>query len=216
MNAQKFVHLHVHSEYSLLDGFGTPKNMIKHAKALGMEALALTDHGAMYGAAEFYKHAKDQGIKPLIGVEAYITNGDHKARSKENMIDTNHLILIAKNEEGYRNLMKLTSIAHVEGYYYRPKVDKETLKKYSKGVICTSGCISGEIASLLLEDNYKKAVETAIWFQGVFGEDYYLELQRHEYEKYVDAAMSVDIKTDMRRMAKNEKGIEEGVLKLSP
>ncbi|MDO8452433.1 MAG: DNA polymerase III subunit alpha [bacterium] len=215
MSDVKFVHLHVHSEYSLLDGFGTPKNMIKHAKSLGMEALALTDHGAMYGAAEFYKHAKDQGIKPLIGVEAYITNGDHKARAKETMVDTNHLILIAKNEEGYRNLMKLTSIAHVEGYYYRPKVDKETLKKYSKGVICTSGCISGEIASLLLEDNYAKAKETALWFQDVFGEDYYLEIQRHEYEKHIDSAISIEIKNDMRRMAKNEKVIGEGVVKLS-
>lgn len=213
--SNQFVHLHVHSEYSLLDGFGTPKNMIKHAKSLGMEALALTDHGSMYGAAEFYKHAKDQEVKPLIGVEAYITNGDHRARGKENMVETNHLILIAKNEEGYRNLMKLTSIAHLEGYYYRPKVNKEVLKKYSKGVICTSGCISGEIASLILADNYKKVKETAEWFQEVFGDDYYLEIQRHEYEKYVDKATSTEIKNDMRRMAKNEKTIEDGVLKLS-
>ena len=215
MSDAKFVHLHVHSEYSLLDGFGAPKNMIKHAKAEGMEALALTDHGTMYGAAEFYKHAKAEGIKPILGVEAYISNLDHRLKGKENPVETFHQILLAKNEEGYRNLMKLTSVAHLEGYYYRPKVDKATLKKFSKGVICTSGCISGEIAKLILDDNYKKAVETANWYLEVFGDDYYLEMQRHEYEGAIDKAINTELRNEMRKMARNEKAIEEGIVKLS-
>src|SRR3989344_4283997 len=191
-----FVHLHVHSEYSLLDGFGTPRNIVKRAKELGMESIALTDHGAMYGAVEFYKAAKAEEVNPIVGVEAYVTNQDHKLRGKDasagsaqgKKIETFHLILLAKNEEGYRNLMKLTSIAHLEGYYYRPKFDKETLKKHKSGLICTSACMKGEIGQLLIQGLEEKAKEAASFYQELFGRDYFLEIQRHEYDRFVENA----------------------------
>ncbi|OGY10193.1 MAG: DNA polymerase III subunit alpha [Candidatus Blackburnbacteria bacterium RIFCSPLOWO2_02_FULL_44_9] len=215
MSKGNFVHLHVHSEYSLLDGFGTPKNIIKKTKELGMEAIALTDHGAMYGAVEFYKAGRDNGVKPIVGVEAYITNQDHTIKGKEQKVETFHAILLAKDEEGYRNLMKLTSVAYTEGYYYRPKIDKEHFKKYTKGVICLSGCMLGEVSSLLIGENYAKAKEVAKWYQDLFGNDYYLEIQRHEYERFLPNAVNADVRADLEKMTKNEKILEEGVLKLS-
>ena len=211
----KFVNLHVHSEYSLLDGFGTPKNIIKKAKELGMDSIALTDHGAMYGAIEFYKAGLDQGIKPIIGVEAYISNLDHTQKGKDTKIDTNHLILLAKNEEGYRNLMKLTSQAFVEGYYYRPKIDKENFKKYTKGVICLSGCMLGEVPSLLVQGDYAKAKKAALWYLDLFGNDYYLEVQRHEHSRFLTNAVNAEVRADLEKMSKKEKLVEEGVIKLS-
>ncbi|MBI2268343.1 MAG: DNA polymerase III subunit alpha [Candidatus Blackburnbacteria bacterium] len=211
----RFVHLHVHSEYSLLDGFGKPKNIIKRASELGQKAIAITDHGTMYGAVEFYKAGLEMGVKPIVGVEAYITNQDHKLRGKDQKIETFHVILLACNEEGYRNLMKLTSIAHLEGYYYKPKVDKETLKKYSKGIIACSGCTLGELSQLLIAEDWKKVREIARWYQDVFGENYYLEIQRHEYERFIPSALNADIKNDLEKMVRNEKIVNEGVIKLS-
>lgn len=181
MENREFVHLHVHSHYSLLDGLGTPKALVKRAKEMGMEALALTDHGAMYGAIEFYKAAKDEGIKPLIGVEMYIA--PRKQTDKVSKLDSSpyHLILIAKNLEGYRNLMKLDSIAHLEGFYYKPRVDKETLKKYSKGLVATSACLAGEIPRQLLNNDTDNAKKILKQYQDIFGkDDFYLELQDHE------------------------------------
>ncbi|MBI4028894.1 MAG: DNA polymerase III subunit alpha [Candidatus Blackburnbacteria bacterium] len=215
MPDDNFAHLHVHSEYSLLDGFGTPKNLVRKAKELGMPAIALTDHGAMYGAVEFYKAGLAEQVNAIVGVEAYITNQDHKLRGKDKQIETYHAILLAKNEEGYQNLMRITSIAYCEGYYYRPKIDKEHFKKYTKGVICTSACMLGEIPQLLLADNYQKAKEVSNWYLDLFGEDFYLELQRHEYNKFVANAINGNVKADLTRMAKNEKLVEEGVIKLS-
>lgn len=210
-----FVHLHVHSEYSLLDGLGSPAQIVKRVKELGMNAVALTDHGAMYGAIEFYQAAKEEGINPIVGIEAYVTNYDHKIKEKNSQVETHHLILLAKNEVGYRNLMKLTSIAHLEGYYYRPKFDKKTLEKYHEGLICLSGCNLAEIPQLLIAGDFNKAEEVARWYREVFGRDYYLEIQRHEYEKYLPQAENQEIRAELRRMMENEKTIIEGIVKLS-
>jgi len=180
MKKSDFVHLHVHSHYSLLDGLGTPKALVKRAKEMGMEALALTDHGAMYGAIDFYKAAKEEGIKPLIGVEIYIA--PRKLTDKVSKLDSSpyHLILIAKDVEGYRNLMKLDSIAHLEGFYYKPRVDKETLKKYAKGIVATSACLAGEIPRLLLSKDFEGAKKVLDEYKQIFpNNDFYLELQDH-------------------------------------
>lgn len=214
--ASKFVHLHVHSEYSLLDGLSKTSGLVRRVKEMGMDSLAITDHGAMYGAIEFYKNAKKEGIKPIIGFEAYTTNQDHKIRKEGGKKqESHHLLLLAKDEEGYKNLMKLTTVAYLEGYYYRPRFDKETLKKHSRGIICTSACALGEIAQNLLADNYDQAKKTAEWFQGLFGEDYYLEVQRHEFERFIDSTEDPEIRQEVERMARSEKIINGGIVKLS-
>ncbi|KKU01333.1 MAG: polymerase III catalytic subunit, DnaE type protein [Candidatus Woesebacteria bacterium GW2011_GWE1_45_18] len=140
MKVPKFVHLHVHTEYSLLDGLSKINKLFDHVKENGMEAVAITDHGAMYGVVEFYKRGLKEGVKPVIGMEGYTTNINHRERPERGKFQNFHLLLLAKDNEGYQNLMKLTSLAHLEGYYYRPRVDRETLAKYSKGLICTSAC----------------------------------------------------------------------------
>src|SRR3989344_7821295 len=136
----RFVHLHSHTEYSLLDGLSKIPELVKRVKELGMDAVAMTDHGVMYGAIEFYKACKEAGIKPIIGVEMYVAKRSHL--DKEGKLDAEpfHLTVLAKNYQGYLNLMKLTTIAHVKGYYYRPRVDKKLLKQYSRGLIALSGC----------------------------------------------------------------------------
>lgn len=200
--AKKFVHLHVHTEYSLLDGLSKISKLMVHVKENGMDTIAITDHGAMYGVIEFYKKALKEGVKPIIGMEGYTTNVNHKERPERGKFQNYHLLLLAKDKEGYQNLMKLTSIAHLEGYYYRPRVDRDTLKKYSKGLICTSACPQGELAQAFIKDDYQEAKNTANWFLDVFGKDYYLEVQKHGYEK--DKEMKI-----------NEEKINTGVLKLS-
>lgn len=178
---QKFVHLHVHSEYSLLDGLAKIDTLIAKAKNDHMEAIALTDHGAMYGAIEFYKKCKEAQIKPIIGVELYIA--PRKMTDRTPKIDTSpyHLTLLAKNEIGYKNLMKLVTIAHLKGYYYKPRVDRKTLKKYSEGLICLSGCLQGEIPRLILSGNIKRAISRIKFYKKMFGQDnFYLEIQPHE------------------------------------
>src|SRR3972149_1786005 len=132
--AKKFVHLHVHTEYSLLDGLSKVSSLINHLKELDMDTVAATDHGVMYGIVEVYKKCKKEGIKPIIGMEGYTTNVNHRERPERTKFQNFHLLLLAKDKEGYQNLMKLTSIAHLEGYYYRPRVDRETLAKYSKDI----------------------------------------------------------------------------------
>ncbi len=175
----KFTHLHVHSHYSLLDGLGKIPDLVLRAKELGMDALALTDHGVMYGAIEFYKECKKEGIKPIIGVEMYIA--PRKMTDKETKVDSTpyHLVLLAKNEKGYKNLLKITSAAHLEGYYYKPRVDKEFLKKHSEGLIALSACLGGEISSLLLSNQKERVLEIIKEYQEIFGKDFYLELQYH-------------------------------------
>src|SRR3990167_2835671 len=178
--AKKFVHLHVHTEYSLLDGLSKVSSLINHLKELDMDTVAATDHGVMYGIVEFYKKCKKEGIKPIIGMEGYTTNVNHRERPERTKFQNFHLLLLAKDREGYQNLMKLSSIAHLEGYYYRPRIDRETLKKYSKGLIATSSCPLGEVGQSLLNDDYKTAKKTVEWYSDTFKDDYYLELQRHE------------------------------------
>jgi len=174
-----FVHLHVHSHYSLLDGLPKIDELIEETKKQKMKAVALTDHGVMYGIIEFYQKAKAAGIKPIIGVEAYIApNGLLDKRPK---IDEKpfHLVLLAKNDEGYKNLIKLTSIAHLQGFYYKPRLDKEILKQHSRGIIALSACLQGEIPRLIINNQTKKAEEILQEYKKIFGENFYLEIQDH-------------------------------------
>ena len=183
-----FVHLHVHTEYSLLDGANRIKDLVAKVKKLGMNAVAITDHGVMYGAIEFYKECKANGIKPIIGCEMYVAK--RTMHDKDANIDNtySHLILLAKDNEGYKNLIKLVSLSFTEGYYYKPRIDKETLRKYSKGLICTSACLAGEVSSNILNNNYEKAKEIALEYIDIFGkEDYYIELQHNGLKEQVKA-----------------------------
>ncbi|MBX4190072.1 PHP domain-containing protein, partial [Candidatus Parcubacteria bacterium] len=176
----KFVHLHTHSHYSLLDGMSKVSDMVKLAKEHGQEAIALTDHGVMYGAIDFYTKCKKNDIKPIIGVEAYVANrGRHQ---KEPHIDNKryHLTLLAKNNVGYQNLIKLTTAAHLEGYYYKPRVDKELLRAHSEGVICLSGCPGSELGRAIQVDDMEKAEAVVLEHQAIFGkENYFMEIMHH-------------------------------------
>lgn len=175
-----FIHLHVHSEFSLLDGLGKLDKLIDRAKSFGMDALAITDHGTMYGSFKFYLKAKAAGIKPIIGVETYIAR--RSRLDKEGKVDTDpyHLVLLAENEIGYRNLMKIVTQAHLEGYYYKPRADWELLQKYHEGIICLSACLQGQVASLLRNNQDGEAEKIARQYSELFGPDhYYLELQKH-------------------------------------
>ncbi|OGI82919.1 DNA polymerase III subunit alpha [Candidatus Nomurabacteria bacterium RIFCSPLOWO2_02_FULL_44_12] len=177
---QQFIHLHTHSHYSLLDGLSKLEDLVDLAKKFGMKAMALTDHGNMYGAIEFYKLAKKAGIKPIIGVEAYVANRGRA--DKDPNIDNKrfHLTLLAKNLEGYKNLIKLVTISHLEGYYYKPRMDKEILRKYSGGLIALSGCLGGELAKALSQKDEEKAEKIIKEHQEIFGkENYFLEIQKH-------------------------------------
>ncbi len=179
-----FVHLHVHSEFSLLDGANRIKDLPVRAKELGMDAIALTDHGVMYGVIDFYKACKKEGIKPIIGCEVYVAN--RTRFDKEAGLDyNNHLILLAKNNEGYKNLTKLVSMGFTDGFYYKPRIDKEILEKYHEGLVCCSACLAGEVNQAILKDDLEKAKEVALWFKGVFGEDYYLEIQNNGIREQV-------------------------------
>lgn len=173
-----FVHLHNHTEYSLLDGLSKIKKLTALVKEMDMPAIAITDHGNMYGAIEFYKACKKADIKPIIGCEVYVAPGHRTDKSAANRKNY-HLILLSKNIEGYKNLMKIVSIGHLEGFYYKPRVDWETIEKYHSGLICLSGCTQGQVSSLLINNEYEKAREIALNYQQLFGDDYYLEIQRH-------------------------------------
>lgn len=175
----EFVHLHVHTEYSLLDGFTTINQMMDRIKAMGMDSVAITDHGTMFGVIEFYKTALKKGIKPIIGCEVY--TAAREMADKDPIKDKNqgHLVLLAKNNEGYQNLIKLVSAAYTRGFYYKPRIDYGLLKKYSKGLIVLSACLAGDIQQLLLQDQYEQAKALALDLKNTFGEDFYLELQDH-------------------------------------
>ena len=176
----RFTHLHVHSHYSLLDGLAKIPNLIRRTKELGMDSIALTDHGSMYGAIEFYKEAKKAGIKPIIGQELYVTpNSLHQKRPKIDEVRY-HLTVLAKNQTGYKNLITLTTKAHLEGFYYRPRVDKELLRKHSDGLIVLSGCLGGELARTVSSGDMEKAEKVALEYQDIFGkENFYLEIWHH-------------------------------------
>ncbi len=174
-----FIHLHNHSEFSLLDGLATTKGLAQKAKDLGMDAIALTDHGAMYGIHEFYVNCKKVGIKPILGVELYMARASRFDRDPEKDKVRYHIVLLAKNNEGYKNLMKLVTIANLEGFYYKPRIDWESLIAHKDGLIVTSACLNGEVARNILTDNPDKAKDIARHYHEAFGEDYYLEIQRH-------------------------------------
>ena len=185
----RFTHLHVHTEYSLLDGAAKIPDLVAYAKELGMDSLAVTDHGAMYGAVEFYQEAIKQGIKPLIGCEMYLAAGSHLDKSNREIY---HLILIAENNTGYHNLMKLVSLAHLEGFYYKPRIDKDLLRRYSQGLICLSACIIGEVPVMLRRNNWEGARRAVQEYIDIFGrENYFLEVQCHgiEEEKVVNPGL---------------------------
>lgn len=212
----RFVHLHGHTEYSLLDGLSKIPQLIKTAKDLGMDAIAMTDHGVMYGAIEFYKACLDEGIKPIIGVEMYVAKRSHM--DKEGKLDSEpyHLTVLAKNYQGYLNLIKLTTIAHCKGYYYRPRVDKELLKTYKEGLIALSGCPSGEFIRSLDSENNEKAEEVIKSYLEIFGEEnFYLELQSHPYQESLDAAVDETVKRDMQRLLAIQNRTREAVKELS-
>lgn len=179
MERERFVHLHVHSEYSLLDGAARIEDLATHAAELGMRSLALTDHGVMYGAVPFYKACTERGIKPIIGCEAYITAGSIRDRGSRQNQPIYHLILLAKNESGYQNLMKLISIGHLEGFHYKPRIDAERLAEYAEGLICLSSCLGGEISQHLLHARRAEAKLAAERYRNIFGDDFFLELQDH-------------------------------------
>ena len=181
----KFVHLHIHSEFSLLDGANRIKDLPVRAKELGMDAIALTDHGVMYGAIDFYKACKKEGVKPIIGCEVYVA--PRSRFDKEPNVDNryNHLILLAKNQQGYKNLSKLVSIGFVDGYYYKPRIDLEVLEKYHEGLVCLSACLAGAVNQALLNGQEEKAEEIALWHKKVFGEDYYIEIQNNGIQEQV-------------------------------
>jgi len=176
----KFTHLHVHSHYSLLDGLPKIDELLDYVKEKGMTAVALTDHGALYGAVEFYKKAKEKGIKPIIGAELYLAF--EGMRQKRPNIDDKkyHIVLLTKNEQGYKNLVKLITKAHLEGFYYKPRIDEELLKEHSQGLVALSACIQGKIPHLVLANKIKEAEKTALFYQEIFGKDnFYLEIQHH-------------------------------------
>ncbi len=174
-----FAHLHLHTEYSLLDGCCVIKRVIDKAAELGQKSIAITDHGVMYGVIDFYKYAKEKGVKPIIGCEVYVATRSRFEKQK-GLDGYTHLVLLCKNNEGYQNLIKLVSIGFTEGFYSKPRIDKEILQKYSGGLIALSACLAGEIPRLILNNEYEKAKDAAVWYNNVFGQDnYYLELQDH-------------------------------------
>src|ERR1051325_2220540 len=178
----EFVHLHLHSEYSLLDGACRLDRLMERARELNFPAIALTDHGVLYGAIDFYQAARDAGIKPIIGCEVYVAPGSRKEKKTGSGTRDiyNHLGLLAKDETGYKNLVKLVTDAHFEGFYYKPRIDKEILAQHHEGLIALSGCLASEVPDLITKEDFQKARATIDWFKKTMGPDnYYFELQNH-------------------------------------
>ncbi|MDO5331200.1 MAG: PHP domain-containing protein, partial [Bacillota bacterium] len=180
-----FTHLHVHTEYSLLDGACRIDKLMARLKELGMDSCAITDHGVMFGADQFFDQAKKAGIKPIIGCECY--TAIRTRHDKDSVLDRHqgHLVLLCKNEKGYENLIKLVSLAYKEGFYYKPRIDHELLTKYHEGLICLSACIAGKVQHELLNDNYPGAKAEAEFLKDLFGEDFYLEIQDQGMEEEI-------------------------------
>jgi DNA polymerase-3 subunit alpha len=182
-----FAHLHVHTEYSLLDGFSNIKKLVKRVKEMNMESVAITDHGAMFGVIDFYKAAKAEGIKPIIGLEAYMAARGMKDKDSKLDRTSSHLLLLAENETGYKNLLKIASAAQMDGFYYYPRIDHDFLAAHAEGLICTSGCMSAEIPRALLNENPAEAVKKWDWYYEVFGRDkFFVELQQHNIKEITD------------------------------
>ena len=174
----EFVHLHLHTEFSLLDGMIKPADLMGHCEKQNMPAVAITDHGNMYGVVKFYKAAKEKGVKPIIGCEVYVAPGDRRNTSKE-QASANHLVLLSENETGYKNLVQLVTKAHLEGFYRRPRVDKELLEEFNEGLICLSACLQGEVAKAIVNDKMKQALEAVDFYRNIFKERYYIEIQQN-------------------------------------
>ena len=204
-----FTHLHVHTEYSLLDGASKIKELVKYTKELGMDSIAITDHGVMYGVIDFYRAARAEGIKPIIGCEVYVAPGsrfDRETGNGENRYY--HLVLLAENDTGYHNLMKIVSRGFTEGYYYKPRVDKEVLKEFHEGVIAFSACLAGEVAVELRRGFYEEAKKAALSYQEIFGKDnFFLELQDHgipEQQMVNQGLMRMSQETGIELVATND------------
>jgi len=198
-------HLHVHSEYSLLDGLCRIPQLIAKAKELGMTSLAITDHGSMHGVIDFYTAAKEAGVKPIIGCETYVAETNRQSRNASDK-NSHHLVLLAKNQQGYHNLIHLITKAHLEGFYYKPRVDKELLAQYHEGLIALSACAHGELPRLILEGRLEEATTQAIWYKETFN-DFYLEIQRHpipELEQINKGLLSLSSKLNIPIVATND------------
>jgi DNA polymerase-3 subunit alpha len=179
-----FTHLHVHTEYSLLDGAARIKNLVQRTKELGMDSVAITDHGVMFGVIDFYKEAVKQGIKPIIGCEVYTAARSRFDKDVEKDKHQGHLVLLAKDNEGYKNLIKIVSTGFTEGFYYKPRIDKGVLRQYSAGIIALSGCLAGNIQRKALNGDYGGAKKEALELLEIFGEGhFYLDLQDQGLEE---------------------------------
>jgi DNA polymerase-3 subunit alpha len=205
MDLVPYVHLHVHSQYSILDGAASIKGLVSKAKKDGMPALALTDHGNMFGIKEFWDVCKKEGVKPILGCETYVATRSRLSKDDKEDRSGDHLILLAKNHQGYKNLLKLVSLANTEGMYYKPRVDKEVLEKYAEGLIVTSACLGGEVPQKIMNNDMDGARETISWFKRVFGDDYYLELQLHPND---DPRLRTEI-------YENQRMVNEAILNLA-
>jgi len=201
LSPSDYVHLHNHTQFSLLDGLTRIPDLVDFVKGSGMQAVAMTDHGTLSGAIEFYKEAKVKGVKPLIGIETYVAARKHTDKDPQKDKQRYHLIIIAMNETGWQNLMKLSTIANLDGYYYFPRIDHELLEKYNEGLIISSACMGGEIGSAIRDGDYEKAKQIAAWYKRVFGDRYYLEIQDHGHP-------------DNPLYNKEQGDMNEGVLKL--
>src|SRR5215475_7008501 len=183
MSHADFVHLHLHTEYSLLDGACRLDRLMERAHELKFSSLAITDHGVLYGAIDFFQAARNKGIKPIIGCEVYVAPGsrlEKKTGGGGGRDVYNRLVLLAKDQQGYKNLIKLTTAAHLDGYYYKPRIDKEILAQHKEGLIALSGCLASEIPEAIMKDQLPKAREAIDWFKQTLGpENFYLELQNH-------------------------------------
>ena len=203
-----FINLHVHSEYSLLDGACRIKDMVSRAKEMGQTALAVTDHGNMYAAVDFYNECNAQGIKPIIGCEVYVAPRSRFDKSAGAMYRPYHLILLCKNETGYKNLIKMVSLGFTEGFYSKPRVDTELIKEHSEGLICLSGCVAGEIPRKISSGDYDAARETALLYNSIFGQgNFYIEVQNHgisEEAKVLPALLRLSAETGIPLAATND------------
>ena len=198
-----FVHLHNHSDFSLQDGAQSVQMLCDRVGDLGMDSIALTEHGNLFSMIPFYKAARKKGIKPILGCEIYVSVGNHT--DKKQIVTSsgkkwgyNHLVLLVQNEIGYKNLMKLVSIGYLEGFYYRPRVDKDLLRKYNEGLICTSGCLAGEINQYAARDDYENAKKAALEFAEIFPGRFYLEIQNHQIaEEYASHSILKRLSEDL-------------------